>query len=268
VSVAQFFVYLYRDEQGRARYVGYGREAARASSHLLESHNARLNQFLEARKYKLEIAGPFESERMGRAVETALISALKPDLNIDPGQSRWRFRPFGIPLHYAERLAERELDRRDFLACQGANPHDVLFVIISNQDFDDSREGYNPERPLSDTKVKARMERWWQLGRHVLQWAQAPEQSPGLLVGISGSPGQQLVIGSVLIDRAAWHHVSREKGGLISIPLGEPFDLDAFSLRGRRVARSAGIRFGSFTSQQYVRLAQDETLSGGQPPRS
>lgn len=248
----QYFVYLYLDERERVRYVGYGRETARASSHLAGSHNEGLDRFLAARKYRLEIAGPFDSEETGRAVETALISALKPDLNVDPGQSRWRFRPLGVPLVYADRLSEVELTPRDFLAVQGTNPVPILFVIVSTLDFEDGRAGYDPTHPLGDDQLQDRLERWWQIQRFLSLWAEHPSDSPGLLVGINGSPGRQLVIGSARIDRSAWASAEREKGGFVRIPLEEPIDLDVFSLRGRRVSRSAGLRFGSFMSQHFI----------------
>src|SRR4051794_6528136 len=94
---AGHYVYLYRDDRGKVRYVGYGRKPGRASVHQSRSHNDALNAFLSKGKYALEIAGPFGSEETGRAVESALISALAPDLNRAPGQTRWTFRPLGVP---------------------------------------------------------------------------------------------------------------------------------------------------------------------------
>src|SRR2546430_15561681 len=91
------FVYLYRDERGRAQYVGYGERAARASSHLRESHNPGLSEFIQSGKFSIEVAGPYETEKIGRTVETALISALKPVLNVIQGSSADRFRPLGVP---------------------------------------------------------------------------------------------------------------------------------------------------------------------------
>lgn len=259
----QFFVYLYFDERERVRYIGYGRETDRASSHLVGSHSEGLNHFLAARKYRLEIAGPFDSEETGRAVETALISALKPDLNIDPGQSRWRFRPVGVPLAYAERPTEPELLLPDFLALQGAEPAPILFVIVSALDLESDRAGYDPANPLGDDPLRQRLDRWWQVRRFLPLWTEHPAVSPGLLIGINGSPGRQLVIGSACIDRSGWETAERHKGGLVRIPLREPVDLDAFSLRGRRVSRAAGLKFGSFRPQQFIRLLVDGTSHGG-----
>lgn len=262
-TLPQHYVYMYFDERERVRYVGYGRETARATSHLTGSHNDKLNHFLAGHKYRLEIAGPFDSEETGRAVETALISALKPNLNVDPGESRWRFRPLGVPLSYANRPTEAELVLGDFLAMQGAEPAPVLFVIISSLDFEGDRAGYDPANPLGDDQLRQRLDRWWQVQRFLPEWAVNPADSPGLLVGVYGSPGQQLVIGSTRIDRASWASAERQ-GGMVRVPLAEPADLDAFSLRGRRIARAAGLRFGSFRHQQFIRLELDKTLHGGQ----
>lgn len=265
-TVPQHYVYIYSDERERVRYVGYGCETARATPHLAGSHNDKLNRFLAGRKYRLEIAGPFDSEETGRAVETALISALKPDLNVDPGQSRWRFRPVGVPLAYADRPTEPELTLSDFLALQGAKPTSVLFVIITRLDFEGDRAGYDPAGPLSDDQLRQRLDHWWQVQRFLPEWAANPVESPGLLIGVYGSPGQQLVIGSAHIDRASWAS-AEQQGGLIRIPLIEPTNLDAFSLRGRRIARASGLRFGSFKAQQFIRLRLDKTMHGGQVGR-
>lgn len=262
-AARQHYVYMYFDERARVRYVGYGRQTARATLHLTGSHNDKLNHFLVGGKYRLEIAGPFDSEETGRAVETALISALKPDLNIDPGQHRWRFRPLGVPLSYADRPSKAELTLGDFLALQGASPTPVLFVTITSLNFEGDRAGYDPASPLSDDQLRQRLDRWWQVQRFLPEWGANPAESPGLLIGVYSSPGQQLVISSAHIDRASWASAERQ-GGVVRIPLTEPADLDAFSLRGRRIARAAGLKFGSFRSQQFIRLRLDKTLHGGQ----
>jgi len=242
------------------RYVGYGRDTDRATSHLAGSHNAGLNEFLAARDYRIEIAGPFDSELTGLSVETALISALKPDLNIDPGRSEWRFRPLGVPVAFAERQVQPELGLMDFVAAQGDDSAPVLFVIVTRVDFPGDRVGYDPAQPPSDEDLRLRVDRWWQLQRWLPEWTADPASSPGLLVGVFGSPGRQMVIASARVDRGGWASAERQSGGLVRIPLLHPEDLDAFSLRGRRIARDAGIRFGSFSSQFFVRLGVDGRL--------
>jgi hypothetical protein len=42
---------------------------------------------------------------MGRAVETALISALDPRFNRAEGATKHRFRPLGVPENFSERIA-------------------------------------------------------------------------------------------------------------------------------------------------------------------
>jgi hypothetical protein len=259
----EHYVYLYRDDFGRVCYVGYGRRVQRASSHLLGSHNDELNRFLLEQKYRIEIAGPFESEQTGRAVETAMISALKPKFNVDPGANKWRFRPLGVPLDYAERLVERELVLRDFLVAQGLTPSPVLFVIVTDVDLAGDRVGYNPASPPTDAQIQARVDRWWQLHHFVPGWRASPKDSPGLLVGVFGSPGRQIVIASARIDRSCWERAEDAKGGKISVPLIEPVDLDAFHLRGRRIARAAGLMFGGIPAQFYILLGANGVAVGG-----
>jgi hypothetical protein len=187
----EHFVYIYRDERSKARYVGYGRSTARAVSHTAGSHNAGLNTFLAKQQFLVQIAGPYESEAAGRAVETALISALEPDLNIDPGQSRWRFRPLGIPVKYADRGTQGDLLLQDFIALQGARPVPALFVIVTDK-YLDGRIGYNIAAPPTDAQIRQRVEKWWKLGKYLGTWAASPDDSPGLLLGIHGAQERSL----------------------------------------------------------------------------
>src|SRR5690348_3897313 len=79
----EHFVYLYRDGQGRPRYVGYGRSPARAVD--LRGHSEPLRRFAERGKVLVEICGPFRSKADALSVETALISAHRPNFNISRG---------------------------------------------------------------------------------------------------------------------------------------------------------------------------------------
>jgi len=264
----EHYVYLYIDACARVRYVGYGGKPKRASSYQAGgSHNDKLNSFLSKGPYRIEIAGPYGSESCGRAVETALISALKPKFNIDPGQSRLRFRPLGVPIEFAERLTDPELHLSDFLAAQGSVPTPVLFVIITDIDFE-GRVGYNPARPPTDEQIRQRVDRWWQLKRFMPKWKSKPEVSPGLLIGVFGSPGRQIVIAALRIDRSNWDNAEIFRGGKIRIPLVDPLDLDAFALRGRRIVKNAGLRFGGISAQFFRLLGVDGAIVGGcQPPK-
>lgn len=251
------YVYIYRDNVGKARYVGYGEKIIRATSHVSGSHNEALNKFLSAGKYNLEIAGPFENEEMARAVETALISAIKPDLNIDPGQTRWRFRPLGVPEKYAERLALPPLTKTDL--CQHENiPQSVMLVKIGDKDFGDKRVVYDPANPPSDPQIRERFEKWWQVKRFAKSWSESPTESPRLLLAVTGKPGSQIIIGAVFIAQEQWLQAEQD-GSLLKIPTQGPQNLDAQELRGRRIDGNAGIRFGSWTHQFFC-ILQPEIL--------
>jgi hypothetical protein len=263
------YVYLYRDERGRARYVGYGERPTRATTHQIASHNLNLSKFISESKFTIEVAGPFGAEDIGRTVETALISALKPDLNVNQGSSIHRFRPLGVPVEYAERPSLPLLSRSDFLLAQGVTPVPVLFVYISNQDFGDGRSGYDLAHPPSDDQVLARVEKWWQLKKFVPGWSAEPGQSPGILIGVHGSPGSQMVIAAIMIDRTGWRTAEpfEHGGGKICVPLLPTPNLDAFHFRGRRIDRAAGLAFDSFASAFFVVLNTDGRIVGGRSAR-
>jgi hypothetical protein len=259
------YVYLYRDERGRPRYVGYGKAQTRASVHLTRSHNRALAAFIAKGKYNLEIAGPFGSEAAGRAVETALISALKPDLNVDPGQTRWRFRPLGVPERFADRLLLPPLLREEFLKRRaGQVPCPVIFVRINERDFEDGRVGYNAAHPPTDRQILERMDKWWSLSRFAEVWSNRPSTSPKTLIAISGRPGAQIVAGALRIDRSGWERAEHD-GALYVVPTEGPRDLDALGLRGRRVSADADIKFGPFRNQSFLILNCDGTTIGGNP---
>jgi hypothetical protein len=172
-------------ERGGVRYVGYGKSHDRVSSHLSGSHNQMLNDFLSDQKYSLEIAGPFDNEMTGRAVETALISALKPDCNISQGHGNWRFRPLGIPERFAERLTLPPLFREDLINSGGESAYPLLFVRINNTDFDDGRVGYNASNPPEDREILERLDGWWQLNSYVKEWGNDSSKSPQTLLGVT-----------------------------------------------------------------------------------
>ena len=157
------YVYIYRDPQGRARYVGYGERSARATAHLTSSHNPQLEKFVASSDFSIEVAGPYLSAEMGRTVETSLISALKPDLNVAEGPAFARFRPIGVPLEFADRPGLRSLQREELISIQGVEPGPVLMVIVGTKDFGDGRAGYDVASPPSDEQIRERTEKWWSL---------------------------------------------------------------------------------------------------------
>lgn len=259
------FVYLFRDKQGRCKYVGYGISYRRATSHLSGSHNKGLNRFLRDGDYTLEIAGPFATKETGRAVETSLISVLNPDFNRDPGETRWRFRPLGVPKKYANRLTLPPLGRKELLGQLGRSAScSILFVYVNDKKLRDGRVGYDPSTPPSDSKILQRMDEWWQLGRYVQDWSKAPLKSPSVLVGVSGRPDSRFVIGAVRINKSGWEN-ARSDGGLFQIPTNGPRDLDAFGFRGRRISAKANIKFGAFSHQFFIILGRDGKSIGGHP---
>jgi predicted GIY-YIG superfamily endonuclease len=221
------YVYLYRNAEGKVLYVGYGATHRRATIHSSRSHGETLGTFLKRSKFTLEIAGPFRSKITGSAVETALISVLKPRFNKHSGSTDCRFRPFGLPNRFADRLDLPPLNAADFF--RGTErAAAVLFVYVGDEDFDDGRPGYNPVNPPKNRQIINRMNRWWQVGRYLEGWRKNPSQSPFLLIGLTGRPKDRFIIGAVRVKQHKWGSVEK-RGGLYSIPTSGPRDLDAFA---------------------------------------
>jgi hypothetical protein len=264
------YVYLYRDERSRPRYVGYGARPTRATAHLIASHNPALARFIENSRFTIEVAGPFQSKEAGLVVEAALISALKPDFNVAAGMSVAQFRPLGVPADYAHRLEIPPLDRNDFLRGQPEDAMPVLFVSVGERDFGDGRVGYDPANPPEDNQILERVEKWWQLRRSIPAWSVDSATSPGLLVGVHGAPGAQIVIASCLIDRTEWANAEPFPYGesKLRVPLIATPGLDAFEFRERRINREAGIAFEGIAAGFFMILNPDGTIQGGRRPRA
>ncbi len=254
------FVYIYRDENRKIRYVGYGKGSDRA---MPPDHSPGVRKFVDRSKFTLEIAGPYGSSDTGKAVETALISVLDAGQLLNssksPGPTHFRFRPLGVPEAFAERLVQPALERRN-LASIGP----VLFIFISKMDFDgdDPRPGYSLDEPPPDSAILARMKGWWQLGRHVAEWKRKPQQSPRVLVGVAGPPSHRIIIGAVAIDQQGW--TAQPEKGLYPVPTIETSQLDACELRGRLISPKAKIKFGALRHQLFVILKRNGRTEGGQ----
>ena|ERR1700722_10117489 len=263
-TFAGHYVYAYRDEKGKIRYVGYGKGVARATS---RNRSKAMLEFLLQRKYTLEVAGQYGSKETGLAVETALISLLHPDLNSRkaPGPTHLQFRPLGVPEKFSNRLAASPLESADFTGLGQGRSCPFLFVFISKLDFvgDDSRRGYSLAKPLSDPEILKRMEGWWQLGRYVRTWKTHPQQSPRILVGVTGDPAHRIIIGAVAINWQAWGKHPPDRG-LYLVPTLKTANLDAHGLRGRLISPNANIKFGAFKHQFFVILGRNGKAVAGQ----
>ncbi len=85
-------MYLYRSASGVPKYVGYGMNVDRALAHAGASHNAALRAWLDEEQFDLSVAGPYRDETEGKAVEAALISALRPEFNRRRAKGRSSYR--------------------------------------------------------------------------------------------------------------------------------------------------------------------------------
>ncbi len=264
------FVYLYRDKSGAPIYVGTGGSAARAEVHSGSGgHNERLTDYLKANNdWTLEIAGPFGNEEVARAAETVLISALKgtPSIekglfNISAGSHALRFRRLSVPVKFADRLNEPELERNDLLKLVAETSGPLLFVLVSNKNFRDERNRpFDPTNPPPDEKILERFAKWWQLENRLRgDWADNPHLSPRTLIGLFGPPGSRSIIGAVAIatdNDGRWRPLNEQeliKGGLVRVPvkMEAPSELDYLRLRGRRISTRIGLEFGRFRQAQF-----------------
>lgn len=257
------YVYLYRTKTGKPLYVGYGASVKRSSAHLgKRAHNKQLSQALRQHpNYTLEISGPFGDEHSARAVETALISAYKSEVtlcNVNKGHHAWRFRRLGVPDKLAQRLDKPALNA-SALKSLAQRAGGLILVSINDRDLGDGRPGDLLANLPSDALIAERVDRYWQLlGYASRTWRDTPANSPGLLVGVSGSGGARMVVASIQIDRWGWAKSinASGKGGLLCIPhdnnkLG---GLDRYQIRGRRIDVGAGVEFGRFRHETFIVL--------------
>ena len=232
-SASEHFVYLYRNEVGRPVYVGYGHDPQRALAHSGTSHNVGLGTFVEAGKFDLTIAGPYRDMREGKNVESALISALSPDLNKSPGEGK-RFRPVGVPAGLADRLTLPPLTMEEIGSLTGGA---LLVYLAPGNMLSDGRKKFDMVEP-DDADALSNMRGNWALTSHLDEWSGDPANGPQVLLGIHGSnPKHRFIVGAARIDVRRWGHPDLlvTKGKLWLVPLEVPEVLDAFSLRGRRV---------------------------------
>ncbi len=188
---------------------------------------------------------------MADAVETALISVCKPAgalkdkfFNDHPGVGAFAFRPLGVPPELAARTTQPVGTEDLVKVAQEYGP--LLFVRVNNKPAVNETEGvvpgYDLANPPTDQQIAHRMREAWQLASRIPGLIANPDTSPALLVGVTGGPGTQTIIGCAPIDRGGWNEAKRIDGNLVIVPLAGT-TIDVAELRGRPILRDAGLRF-------------------------
>jgi hypothetical protein len=249
------YVYIYRDEKsGKIFYVGRGGSASRATSHEAKTHNKGLESRLtdKKKKWRVEIGGPFPT-KTADAVETALVSALKgadPTLfNVHLCSTESRFRPLGVPSRLVGRLDDGCISKKELevIAKEGA------ILVHINPDMEITDREFSMANLPDDKTLLERLDRWWRMAGLAANWAKNPDQSPRWLLGISGTPKSQFVIGCIRIDQNGWAKTETHKGvrTVVAIPTVRPKapNLDEHGFRGRKLDPKLGIKF---TQQSYI----------------
>lgn len=244
------YVYLYRSGPGgKAKYIGYGDSAERASSHPGHSHNAELKKWLATATYDLTVAGPYRDAEEGKKVEAALVSAMRPEFNKEPGTGP-KFVPLGVPPELSDRPAKEPVSLTDI----GKHTGGALLVYLSPGDFlSDGRRKFDPADPDDET-IRKDMEGVWDLGRHRDEWLDRPSEAPKVLLGIHGKNSKlRFVAGAAAIDSSRWFErdlwAKKANQERWKVPLVEHGDLDACELRGRRVT---DVKFGRLSSLLHI----------------
>lgn len=236
------FVYVYRDDQSRIRYVGRGTAAARAEHHIAGSHNDGLNRLVASGKYSIEMAGPYRNVEETSNVESALISAMlvsaSPLLaNKNTGDGRV-LHPLGVPQGVADRLRLRPMPLGEL----GRKTNGALLVRLSSGGSfkrDPGRGKFDPAHP-DDAVVSENIRQWWQIGELVDKWEHRPDSAPRVLVGVAGPPRRRYVVGALRLDNTGWRQAIANRRRW-SMPVISEAELDTLKLRGRLIE---GVRFG------------------------
>jgi hypothetical protein len=246
VDASQACVYLYRGVSSpQIRYVGRGASPDRALQHTGGSHNSGLRKLIETGKYVLEVAGPYSSPAEAALVEAALISALSQSgtqaalENVVAGTGP-KFRPLGVPGELAERTLMPPLTLAEIGQVTGGG---LLVRNSFGSDLSDGRPRLDPLSQQQDAVIVDNLVRFWWLERIVPTWAADPRSRPYALLGSAGPLTHRYVAGALRINR----DVLCEEPVREITPIGR--DLDAFELRGRRVADA---KFGQGKHQHFI----------------
>ena len=134
----------------------------------------------------------------------------------------------------------------------GVATNGALLVYLAPGDrLPDGRPKFDPMRP-DDKVLLGDMEGVWDIGRHLDEWAAAPEHGPKVLIAIYGPKvSDRHIAAAVPIDTTRWLDPSLKvpDKNRWNIPLVDPPDMNSRSLRGRQVE---GIRFGQFSWQLHI----------------
>ena len=244
------FIYVYRDRAGNPAFFGQGQHASGPLDHVVNGHRQTFGAWLAEQQgqHRIEVIGPLASKEMADAIQTALVSACSSSTVLsrifftapDAGRSEFQFRRYGMPQELAERTSRR-LGRpyfEDVVARHGP----LMFVRIDQVASTSDPHGRDLVHPPGDAAIRARAASEWQIGRHLKTWAAAPDESPALLVGVSGGPGAQVVLSSSFIDREMWAGTLAAASGLTSVPLLDR-NIDALGMRGHSIAIEFRLRF-------------------------
>ena len=282
-ELTDHFVYLYRDpETYEIRYVGVGTRRG-SGRQRPEDHLSCKQASCEVRPWatwlgRRDLSPIIEvidcADRAGAlALESALISALWTTssslrgglLNHIHGTGE-KFRPLGQPRALAGRRLKPRLDRAELAALGPA-----LVVNLSMYDFPEYGEGADADRVvhirpgagtfsgLTDQRVADRVRQYWQVGNLREAWLDGSAPRPKMVVGITGPTGHKWVYGAMAIDWAAVPAMERLPGGLYSLPVRQPLNVDHRGLRGRVLApyefgparNRNGRVFGSVRAHQF-----------------
>jgi hypothetical protein len=248
-------VYLYRDPNSqKIVYVGRGASPGRAVQHTGGSHNAGLRAIIDEGNYSVELAGPYSSMESAAAVEAALISALRLPTsqaaltNAAQGEGP-RFRPFGVPADYVDRLLLPPLTVREVGEITGGA------LIVRNSfggELAPGRPRLDPLHPQDDV-IAENLSRYWLLARLVPKWLSDVSTCPKVILGAAGPIRHRFVPGASFIDTARIG-----TGDPKEVPLVQPLHLDACGLRGRMLA---GVKFDLGRQSHFLWVTGDGAVA-------